>query len=73
MHEHVTEKTAMCQITHGGFRSYEVFKSEPVSRLLCVLDDAAFADYVHLDLTGIFHFRFNLLGNIAGQKHHVGV
>ena len=43
------------------------------SALLGILHGSGFTDDVDLNISRVFHFRFNLLGNIAGQHHHVVV
>ena len=39
--------------------------------LLCVIDHAAFANQVDLDLTRIVHFVFDLLGDLSCHQYHL--
>ena len=39
--------------------------------LLCVFDALRLADEIDLDLAGIFHLFLDLLGQVAGQDHHL--
>ena len=41
--------------------------------LFRVVNYAALTNNVDLDLTGIFHFSFNLLGNLTCHKYHVSI
>ncbi len=58
-----------------GFCCYEIFmlRLKLAMALLGIIDHAALADHIHLDLTGIFQFSFDLLGDIAGEQYHVGI
>ena len=57
------------------FCCYEIFmlRLKLAMALLGIIDHAALADHIHLDLTGIFQLSFDLLGDIAGEQHHVGI
>ena len=57
------------------FCCYEIFmlRLKLAMALLGIIDHAALADHIHLDLSGIFQFSFDLLGDIAGEQHHVGI
>ena len=41
--------------------------------LLCVIDCTRFAYHVDLDLAGIIQLVLDLLGDFAGEKHHLVV
>ena len=60
---------------YDGLVCYEIIHSslKPWMASLCVINHAALADHIHLDLSGIFKLRFNLLGDIAGQQDHIGI
>ena len=45
--------------------------SSPLRKLFCVVGSSAFSDKVNLNLTGIFHAFFNLLGDIPCKKNHL--
>ena len=42
-------------------------------QLFGVINYAALTDHIYLDLSGIFQFSFDLLGNISCQQYHIGI
>ena len=58
---------------YNGYLLHLMKLSFLTGQLFGVINYAALTDHVHLDLSGIFQFSFNLLGNISCQQYHIGI